>query len=100
MVGPHMLSRAVVAATMGRPSTCAAFASPTTLCLSSATDVPDAGEEADLVVDEQDHLVVPGQDAVHPVRGARAVAIQSWVSTDHSNTPIRRFCAKLSVVAL
>lgn len=37
MVGPHILSRAVVAATMGRPSTCAALASPTMLCLSSAT---------------------------------------------------------------
>ena len=37
MVGPHILSRAVVTGTIGSPSTFAAFARATTLCLRSLT---------------------------------------------------------------
>ena len=37
-VGPHMLSRVVVVTTIGSFSAIAAFARPTTLCLSSAIE--------------------------------------------------------------
>jgi len=68
---------------------------------------PDRGRVADrLVVHEHDRvlqgasLLGQADDPVHPVRGRRAFAFQSSVSTDQVQNVIRRCWVKVSVVAL
>src|ERR1700747_1540732 len=65
IVGPHMLSRAVVVATIGSFSACAALARATTLCFSSPVElVADARHQADLVIDEDKRSVLGSQRLV------------------------------------
>src|SRR5260370_26749524 len=96
-VGPHMLSRAVVVATIGSFNALAAFARATTLWFQLAGRiVADTSHEADLMIDEDEHGVFGSQGLI----GADLISHRILLGFSRYDLQRSQWCERVSKTPL